>query len=122
MALPTGRKPRASEVEAWARWRVGKRIDVDGYYGAQCWDLPNYILKRYWGFTTPGNAIAMGWYNYPKGFKKFNNTPSFVPRPGDFAVWGKGSFNNGVGHVAIVVGPSTKSYFTSVEYSAFIQK
>lgn len=79
------------------------------------WDLPNYILKRYWGFTTPGNAIAMGWYNYPKGFKKHKNTPSFVPKPGMFAVWGTGSFNNGVGHVAIVVGPSNKSKFISVD-------
>jgi mannosyl-glycoprotein endo-beta-N-acetylglucosaminidase len=31
------------------------------------------------------------------------------------AVWGKGSFNNGVGHTAVVIGPSTKSYFTSVD-------
>lgn len=112
---PKSRKPRASEVEAWARSRLGKRLDIDGRYGSQCWDLPNYILGRYWGFWTPGNAIAMGWYNYPKGFKKFNNTPNFVPKPGDFAVWGTGSFNNGVGHVAIVVGPSTKSYFTSID-------
>lgn len=112
---PKSRKPRASEVEAWTRSRLGKRLDIDGRYGSQCWDLPNYILGRYWGFWTPGNAIAMGWYNYPKGFKKFNNTPNFVPKPGDFAVWGTGSFNNGVGHVAIVVGPSTKSYFTSID-------
>lgn len=112
---PRSRKPRASEVEAWARSMIGKRVDVDGYYGAQCWDLPNFILKRYWGFTTPGNAIAMGWYNYPKGFKKHKNTPSFVPKPGMFAVWGTGSFNNGVGHVAIVVGPSNKSKFISVD-------
>ncbi|MDW3946587.1 glucosaminidase domain-containing protein [Staphylococcus saprophyticus] len=112
---PKSRKPRASEVEAWARGQIGKRLNIDRRYGAQCWDLPNYILGRYWGFWTPGNAIAMGWYNYPKGFKKFNNTPNFVPKPGDFAVWGTGSFNNGVGHVAIVVGPSTKSYFISVD-------
>ncbi|MCD8920887.1 glucosaminidase domain-containing protein [Staphylococcus gallinarum] len=115
MALPKDRKPRASEVAAWAKSRIGKRLDVDGWYGSQCWDLPNYILKRYWGFTTPGNAIAMGWYNYPKGFKKYNNTPNFVPKPGDIVVWGTGSFNNGVGHVAIVVGPSTKTYFTSID-------
>lgn len=115
MGLPSNRKPRASEVVAWTLSRIGKRLDVDGYWGSQCWDLPNYLLKKYWGFTTPGNAIAMGWYNYPKGFKKYNNTPNFVPKPGDFAVWGTGSFNNGVGHVAIVVGPSTKSYFTSVD-------
>ena len=77
--------------------------------------MPNFILKRYWGFTTPGNAIAMGWYNYPKGFKRHKNTSSFVPKPGMFAVWGTGSFNNGVGHVSIVVGPSNKSYFTSID-------
>lgn len=112
---PKSRKPRASEVAAWAKSRRGLRLNIDNRYGSQCWDLPNYILGRYWGFWTPGNAIAMGWYNYPKGFKKFNNTPNFVPQPGDFAVWGTGSFNNGVGHVAIVVGPSTKSYFTSID-------
>lgn len=57
----------------------------------------------------------MAWYRYPKGFKFYRNTANFVPKPGDFAVWGKGSFNNGVGHTAVVIGPSTKSYFTSVD-------
>lgn len=57
----------------------------------------------------------MAWYRYPKGFKFYKNTRNFVPKPGDFAVLGKGSFNNGVGHTAVVVGPSTKSYFTSVD-------
>lgn len=31
---PKKRKPTASEVAAWARSRIGKRLDVDGYYGA----------------------------------------------------------------------------------------
>lgn len=57
----------------------------------------------------------MAWYRYPKGFKFYRNTPNFIPKPGDMAVWGKGAFNNGVGHTAVVIGPSTKSYFTSVE-------
>ncbi|PIH53147.1 CHAP domain-containing protein [Staphylococcus epidermidis] len=81
----------------------------------QCWDLPNYIFNRYWHFKTTGNAIAMAWYRYPKGFKFYRNTRNFVQKPGDMAVWGKGSFNNGVGHTAVVIGPSTKSYFTSVD-------
>ena len=46
---PRKRKPTASEVASWAS-RIGKRLDVDGYYGAQCWDLPNFIFKRYWNF------------------------------------------------------------------------
>ena len=61
----------------------------------------------------------MAWYNYPKGFKVYKNTPNFVPKPGDFAVWGTGSFNNGVGHVAIVVGPSDKNRFTSIDQNWF---
>ena len=28
---------------------------------------------------------------------------------------GTGSFNNGVGHTAVVVGPSNRNYFTSVD-------
>lgn len=112
---PRKRKPTASEVAAWAKSMIGRRVDVDGYYGAQCWDLPNYIFNRYWHFKTTGNAIAMAWYRYPRGFKFYKNTRNFVPKPGDFAVWGTGSFNNGVGHTAVVIGPSTKSYFTSVE-------
>lgn len=112
---PKKRKPTASEVAAWAKSVIGKRINIDGRYGAQCWDLPNYIFGRYWGFWTSGNAIAMAWYRYPKGFKFYRNTASFIPKPGDMAVWGTGSFNNGVGHTAVVIGPSTKSYFTSVE-------
>ena len=79
------------------------------------WDLPNYIFNRYWHFKTTGNAIAMAWYRYPKGFKFYRNTRNFVPKPGDMAVWGTGSFNNGTGHTAVVVGPSNKSYFTSVD-------
>lgn len=112
---PKKRKPTASEVAQWALSRVGRRLDIDGRGGAQCWDLPNYIFGRYWGFWTNGNAIHMAWYHYPRGFKFYRNTASFVPEPGDMAVWGTGSFNNGVGHAAVVVGPSTKSYFTSVD-------
>ncbi|MBA9941682.1 CHAP domain-containing protein, partial [Ralstonia insidiosa] len=85
---PKKRKPTASEVAAWARSRIGKRLDIDGRGGAQCWDLPNYIFGRYWGFWTNGNAIHMAWYRYPKGFKFYRNTPNFIPKPGDMAVWG----------------------------------
>jgi len=116
---PKKRKPTASEVASWARSRIGKRLDIDGRGGAQCWDLPNYILGRYWGFWCNGNAIHMAWYKYPRGFKVYKNTPNFVPKPGDFAVWGTGSFNNGVGHVAIVVGPSDKNRFTSIDQNWF---
>ncbi len=108
-------KPTATQVAKWAKSVIGKSINVDGAYGAQCWDLNAYISIKYWNYWPPGNAIAWGYNKLPSGFIRYKNTTNFVPKPGDFAIWGNGSFNNGVGHCAIVVGPSTKSYFTSVD-------
>ncbi|UXR79065.1 glucosaminidase domain-containing protein [Staphylococcus sp. IVB6227] len=114
MSLPSSGKPTASQVIDWAKdlekRRVG--IDVDGFYGYQCWDLPNYILKRYWGFTTWGNANAMAQKSNYRGydFKIYRNTSSFIPKPGDWAVWA----GSNPGHVNIVVGPSTSNYFWAV--------
>lgn len=115
MGLPTSGKPTAKDVVEWASdlARRGRGVDVDGYYGMQCWDLPNYILKRYWGFTTWGNANAMAIKSNYRGydFKIYRNTPSFVPLPGDWAVWA----GSNPGHVAIVVGPSSTSKFVSID-------
>ncbi len=116
MALPKTGKPTAKQVVDWAINLIGSGVDVDGYYGRQCWDLPNYIFNRYWNFKTLGNARDMAWYRYPEGFKVFRNTSDFVPKPGDIAVWTGGNYNwNTWGHTGIVVGPSTKSYFYSVD-------
>lgn len=115
MALPKSGKPTAQNVVDWALHLAKNRItiNVDNMYGGQCWDLPNYILKRYWGFTTWGNANAMAIKSNYRGydFKIYRNTASFVPRPGDWAVWA----GSNPGHVAIVVGPSTTNYFYSVD-------
>lgn len=62
MALPKTGKPTAKQVADWAISLIGSGVDVDGYYGRQCWDLPNFIFNRYWGFKTPGNARDMAWY------------------------------------------------------------
>lgn len=63
---PKTRKPTASEVVEWAKSNIGKRINIDNYRGSQCWDTPNFIFKRYWGFVTWGNAKDMANYRYPK--------------------------------------------------------
>ena len=115
MGLPSSGKPTATQVAEWALNLAKKRItiNVDGRYGGQCWDLPNYILKRYWGFMTWGNANAMAQKRQYHGynFKIYKNTRNFVPKAGDFAVWTGGVW----GHVSIVVGTATKSYFYSVD-------
>lgn len=112
--LPSSGKPTASQVANWAKWLARNRygVNVDGMYGYQCWDLPNYIFNRYWGFRTWGNANAMAYRNqYPAGFKIYANTRNFVPKPGDIAVYTGGTY----GHTNVVVGPSTTTYFTAVD-------
>ncbi|SCT25036.1 mannosyl-glycoprotein endo-beta-N-acetylglucosaminidase [Staphylococcus caeli] len=53
---------------------------------------------------------------YPKGFLKISNKKDTVPKPGDIAVWHPSPGTIGwAGHTAVVVGPSTKSYFYSVD-------
>ncbi|MCG9801438.1 glucosaminidase domain-containing protein [Staphylococcus argenteus] len=112
---PKTRKPTASEVAEWAKSNIGKRINIDGYRGSQCWDTPNYIFKRYWGFVTWGNAKDMANYRYPRGFRFYRYSSGFVPEPGDMAVWHPGNGIGSDGHTAIVVGPSNKNYFYSVD-------
>ncbi len=112
---PKTRKPTASEVVEWAKSNIGKRINIDNYRGSQCWDTPNFIFKRYWGFVTWGNAKDMANYRYPKGFRFYRYSSGFVPEPGDIAVWHPGNGIGSDGHTAIVVGPSNESYFYSVD-------
>ncbi|HDE9071534.1 TPA: glucosaminidase domain-containing protein [Staphylococcus aureus] len=112
---PKTRKPTASEVAEWAKSNIGKKINIDNYRGSQCWDTPNYIFSRYWGFRTWGNAKDMANYRYPKGFRFYRYSSGFVPEPGDIAVWHPGNGIGSDGHTAIVVGPSNKSYFYSVD-------
>ncbi|HDF3620425.1 TPA: glucosaminidase domain-containing protein, partial [Staphylococcus aureus] len=45
----------------------------------------------------------------------YRYTSGFVPEPGDMAVWHPGNGIGSDGHTAIVVGPSNKSYFYSVD-------
>lgn len=55
---------------------------------------------------------------YPnRSWKIYRNTPSFVPKPGDIAVWTYGW----AGHTAIVVGPSDKKNFKCVECNWLIR-
>lgn len=57
----------------------------------------------------------MANYRYPKGFRFYRYSSGFVPEPGDMAVWHPGNGIGSDGHTAIVVGPSNKSYFYSVD-------
>lgn len=66
-------------------------MDVIVQYGL---DLANY---RFWGDArnTLDNKLPAGWTLHV-------NTPQFMPKVGDIAVYTKGSFDNKFGHVSIV--------------------
>ncbi|WP_185160566.1 glucosaminidase domain-containing protein [Mammaliicoccus sciuri] len=114
-------KPTATQVKNWALKIVRNKttIDVDKKWGGQCWDLCAYVSLKYWNYFPTGNAIAWSYNKLPSGFIRYRNTTNFVPKPGDFAIWGSGPWNNGVGHCSIVVGPSDKNNFTSVDQNWF---
>lgn len=105
-----------------------KSVDVDGYYGAQCWDLvaeySRHVVgvpgKNYpYGLPT-GNGCACGVYGLfkdplKKYYKKIKYAKGHKPQAGDIVVWNcslPGGY--GCGHIAIVLTASKKS-FTSFD-------
>lgn len=106
---------------SFASWRqsvVGRHIDIDGAYGAQCWDLwADYAIRVhdaefYSTFTRMGVGADSGlasslWLYFPARpgidtqFTRLG--PNTAIRAGDVVVWGRGgSFPDS--HVAIATG------------------
>lgn len=95
----------------WALAQVGKSIDFDGVYGAQCVDLIKKYCNTHWGWTPKGNAKEYASIALPNSsWTRIKNTPEFIPQPGDIAVWTNGSY----GHVAIIISANINS-FVSVD-------
>ena len=79
----------------WINDSIGKRIDFDGYYGAQCKDSVN-AYASYLGFPfTAGNAITL--LQPQKGWKQVK-----VPMPGDVFVMDYVSGGINYGHTGLV--------------------
>ncbi|MCR5019594.1 RICIN domain-containing protein [Ruminococcus sp.] len=87
-----------AEALNWVRSMVGKSVDYDGIYGAQCVDLVKAYCS-YLGVTTvaTGNAKDYATNNLPKGWTRVKGG---TPQPGDILVF-SGSSSNQYGHVAI---------------------
>ena len=94
-----------SDAVAWAKKQVGKYLDYDGHYGAQCWDLAKYdYVDLGNGKYCKGNATTFVSNQLPPGW-----TRDKTPRPGDLCVW-KGGTKGGpgwtvhpYGHIGIVI-------------------
>lgn len=91
----TGRT--ADEAIAWAQSMVGKSIDVDGYYGAQCVDLIMAYYDYLEGYHVSGNGCDYATNALPSGWQRI---PNARPQKGDILVY-TGTSANPYGHVAI---------------------
>ena len=83
---------------AWVRSQVGKSLDYDGVYGAQCVDLIKYYYA-YLGCASyaRGNGCDYAYNTLPPGWNRYQGVQ---PQPGDILVY-SGTSGNPYGHVAI---------------------
>lgn len=91
---------------------MGRYIDWDGWYGAQCVDLMRFYQRDVLG-VTPQSIPAAGsakqiFQNFPYNnatFAKIDNTPTNIPQKGDIIFWGTYLGVTGwAGHVAVYTG------------------
>lgn len=81
----------------------GKKIDWDGYYGAQCVDLAEAYNREVNKVPTniPGNACDFQW-TYPRAYYTWvTNYWWTKPKVGDIVVWRR-SASLPYGHVGVI--------------------
>lgn len=94
-------------------YTIGKCWNVDGAYGAQCWDLSSLHSMNYTKdkrvFSTCGTGAAKGMWNckeqnagteYDLVYSVYNT------KVGDIAVFGGGTW----GHTGVIAGPVVNGY------------
>lgn len=96
-------------IQEWINSVNGKAIDVDGHYGAQCWDLWSHYAQHVYGIsqadtnTVDGYAASVYTARYGSSRALQNTfeqkTANYTPVYGDVAFWKR----SGMNHVAIVV-------------------
>lgn len=98
--VATTEAPTQAEAVSWLKAQVGKSLDYDGAYGAQCVDLIKYYynLFGYAGYAK-GNGCDYATNALPSGWSR---TKGATPQTGDIMVWTGGP--SGYGHVAIYGG------------------
>lgn len=104
-----------SSPQAFANATLGRCIDVDGYYGAQCWDLMAAFWYNYTGRTlsTCGTgaakgAIADGCWQINAGNEFTMIWDRAQVQAGDIAFYSTGAW----GHTAMAMGTYNNGYFT----------
>ena len=106
----------AQEALAWVKAQVGKSLDYDGVYGAQCVDL----IKYYYDFLgcasyARGNGCDYATNALPSGWARYQGAQ---PQPGDILVY-SGNDSNPYGHVAIYEADRV-TYHQNLDYNQWV--
>lgn len=107
----------AITFDKWIKQTQGHYWDMDGAYGAQCWDLwAKYSMDMY-GMSiqdciTPTGYAGGLYTSYPVSARceqVYERIPAsgYSPVAGDVAIWGHGTYTPYT-HVAIVAGDGVK--------------
>lgn len=107
---------------------IGKKVDYDNAYGAQCVDLFRQCSKEVYG--TPHTGIVTGakdvFLNYEKlpiekqYYERVFESSHSTPYAGDFVIWGETNTNK-FGHIAIVLGVTQDGKLLVFEQDGFKQ-
>lgn len=99
------------------KYPPGTYVDVDGYYGAQCWDYGDAFwlgqVNRTLMTKPGGNGNACDCWNYSLdankvGFTVISNWSDL--KPGDWAFWDCDGTHE-FGHLAMCVGPQVNGMY-----------
>ena len=103
----------------------GKKVDYDGYYGAQCVDLVRLYIRLVWGLPQPKNIISAyeaytHWLRCGNGFNEISWKSITKIARGDIIVFPP-TDTNPHGHIAIVLDV-TNDEVLCFEQNDFTQK
>ena len=108
--------------DSFIKAHLGKAMDYDGVAGAQCVDLAKYYLDEIFDIKPGAWGDAHCYYDnfnsiapLKQNFTRIANTPNFVPKKGDIAVWKSSLSSGGWGHIAICSGEGDTKYFYSYD-------
>lgn len=102
-----------AEALQWVKSQVGKSIDYDRVYGAQCVDL----IKAYYNYLgvspVQGNGADYVSNSLPAGWQRIKGT---TPQPGDILV-----YTGGYGHVAVFESVNS-TYHQNFNYHSYVER
>src|SRR3990167_3595822 len=106
-ANPTLEDTLAVKLDAFIKKWVGRKVDFDGSYGAQCVDLYRQYVKEVLGFPQLSGVIGAYQILDTVDTKYYQKNPIGPPQPGDIIVWNT-QFGP-LGHTAITVSANKES-------------